>query len=85
MSGTVIPIRHCDEGFTRVLKCDPRQMAQIESGHGGPMERRFSPYDFNGGTTLAISGKDFAVARNPAPYTRTFNDARARSRARAFP
>ena len=26
-----------------------------------PWERRFSPYDFNGGTTLAISGKDYAV------------------------
>ena len=26
-----------------------------------PYERRFSPYDFNGGTTLAISGPDYAV------------------------
>jgi hypothetical protein len=26
-----------------------------------PYERAFSPYDFNGGTTLAISGEDYAV------------------------
>jgi len=27
-----------------------------------PMERRFSPYDFNGGTTVVIAGSDFAIA-----------------------
>jgi len=26
-----------------------------------PYERAFSPYDFNGGTTLAIAGPDYAV------------------------
>ena len=26
-----------------------------------PWERRFEPYDFNGGTTVAISGDDFAI------------------------
>mmetsp|Transcript_40945 Transcript_40945/g.41818 ORF Transcript_40945/g.41818 Transcript_40945/m.41818 type:complete len:242 (+) Transcript_40945:100-825(+) len=27
-----------------------------------PTERRFSPYDFNGGTTVVIAGSDFAIA-----------------------
>ena len=26
-----------------------------------PYERRFSPYDFNGGTCIAIAGPDYAV------------------------
>jgi len=26
-----------------------------------PYEHRFSPYDFNGGTTVAVSGKDYAI------------------------
>mmetsp|Transcript_35232 Transcript_35232/g.52398 ORF Transcript_35232/g.52398 Transcript_35232/m.52398 type:complete len:260 (-) Transcript_35232:54-833(-) len=26
-----------------------------------PYERRFSPYDFNGGTTVAVSGADYAI------------------------
>lgn len=45
---------HNSEGDTTLGKID----------HGvteNPYERRFSPYDFNGGTCVAISGSDFAV------------------------
>jgi 20S proteasome subunit beta 6 len=27
-----------------------------------PFERRFNPYDFNGGTTVVIAGDDYAIA-----------------------
>lgn len=45
---------HNSEGNTTLGKID----------HGvteNPYERRFSPYDFNGGTCVAISGSDYAV------------------------
>ncbi|CAL8363519.1 unnamed protein product [Boreogadus saida] len=29
--------------------------------HTGPVEYRFSPYTFNGGTVLAVAGEDFAI------------------------
>jgi len=44
-------------------------MAAMAAGNGSidhgvtqaPYEKSFSPYDFNGGTTVAISGEDYAV------------------------
>lgn len=55
----VPPVWH-SEGPVRV---NPQPVAdQIDHGvTQNPYERRFSPYDFNGGTTLAVAGKDFAV------------------------
>eukprot|EP00934_Nitzschia_sp_Nitz4_P006464 Nitzschia sp. Nitz4//scaffold5_size260463//230122//230889//NITZ4_001023-RA/size260463-processed-gene-0.148-mRNA-1//-1//CDS//3329555463//6454//frame0 len=53
---TVIPhgVIHSSEGNVGLGKID----------HGvteNPYERAFSPYDFNGGTCIAIAGKDYAV------------------------
>jgi len=31
------------------------------AAHAGAMQARFSPYDYNGGTTLAVAGKDFCI------------------------
>lgn len=69
-----LPI-HTSEGGSTIsvkfdgnnLSVDKPQAADIDPGnidHGVtqcPWERRFSPYEFNGGTTIAISGKDYAV------------------------
>ena len=70
-----LPIHTSEGGSTISVKFDGQnlavdnspQAADIDPGnidHGVtqcPWERRFSPYEFNGGTTIAISGKDYAV------------------------
>lgn len=40
----------------------PLQAVEIDSAKTTPLERRFEPYDFNGGTTVVIAGEDFAIA-----------------------
>ena len=68
-----LPIHTSEGGSTISVKFDGQNLAlegpqeDIDPSnidHGVtqcPWERRFSPYEFNGGTTIAISGKDYAV------------------------
>ena len=50
------------ENPTASVPADPIRADSIDHGvTEAPYERRFSPYDFNGGTTLAIAGADFVV------------------------
>lgn len=49
------PLIHSTEGNNN--KCDTIDHGVTEA----PYERGFSPYEFNGGTTLAIAGPDYAV------------------------
>jgi len=62
-----LPIHSSENGrhHTIPVSFDKGAAPQADSiDHGvteAPYERGFSPYEFNGGTTLAISGKDFAI------------------------
>lgn len=60
---------HAPRGFTLGEHVDPDDPLEVNSSskvHGvpsmiGPMGRRFSPYQDNGGTVVAVSGKDYSI------------------------
>jgi 20S proteasome subunit beta 6 len=40
---------------------------------GGPIQHRFQPYEDNGGTTIGISGKDFAILGSDSRLSRGYS------------
>lgn len=46
---------------------------QKEAAMGAPIQHRFSPYEDNGGTTIGISGKDFAILGSDTRLSRGYN------------
>jgi 20S proteasome subunit beta 6 len=55
---------HESAGFGHITTTEGRVTLNSSIDHGiteNPYERRFSPYDFNGGTCVAVAGPDYAV------------------------
>merc|ERR1711871_8576 len=49
------------------------QRAQKAAAAGGPIQHRFQPYEDNGGTTIGVSGKDFAILGSDSRLSRGYS------------
>ncbi|XP_070952247.1 proteasome subunit beta type-1 isoform X2 [Macaca nemestrina] len=50
-----------------------RDLGMEPHGAAGPLQLRFSPYAFNGGTVLAIAGEDFAIVASDTRLSEGFS------------
>jgi 20S proteasome subunit beta 6 len=61
-AGAVVSMADPHAGFVHNSEGGGARLGKIDHGvTENPYERRFSPYDFNGGTCVAIAGPDYAV------------------------
>jgi len=49
------------------------QKSPMPYGHTGPKEVHFSPYSFNGGTSLAVAGEDFCIIASDTRLSEGFS------------
>ncbi|GFS03077.1 proteasome subunit beta type [Elysia marginata] len=52
---------------------DPTMMSEPLSDYKAPMQVHFSPYEFNGGTILAIAGEDYALIATDTRLSQGFS------------
>lgn len=62
----------------------PLSSIEVDAPKTTPIERRFNPYDFNGGTVIAIAGDDFSIVAGDTRIT-TGYEILSRNHSKVFP
>merc|ERR1719408_810064 len=55
------------------MQLAPKPLQLGTSSASAPLEARFNPYDYNGGTVLAVAGKDFSIVAADTRMSTGFN------------
>merc|ERR1719408_321141 len=55
------------------MQLAPKPLQLGTSSASAPIQARFNPYDYNGGTVLAVAGKDFSIVAGDTRMSTGFN------------